>query len=184
MIQSPEGPDHTFKLPEPGPGGLGTAGRMRPLHRTPSFAQVPDLVAMTESVLAELDQEPVVVEVAVPNSDNKQTVGVSKFDVQWWIASSLGRNNSAHNVPRNVYEMAQGGLCARHAQELARPPRQSRTGARGHGRADPTGRRGPAPMPFDRIKRAKRIRTLAGRYHRFPVEILLADGVGPALAGR
>jgi pimeloyl-ACP methyl ester carboxylesterase len=107
VIQSPEGPDHTFKRPGQIQEGLELlAARVAQDEKISS--QVPDLLAMTETVLDRLEQEPVYVQVPVPKTDRQQTVGISKFDVQRWIAGSLGRNGSARNVPRVVYEMAHG----------------------------------------------------------------------------
>ncbi len=134
---------------------------------------------MTESVLAKLEQQPVVVEVAVPNSDNKQTVGVSKFDVQRWIASSLGRNNSARDVPRNVYEMAQGDY-SRIAQELY-GRRGKQTGV--HAMAALTDLASWASTERLRPDQTRSEYDAAGRYHRLPV-ISVGRRVGPALAGR
>lgn len=107
IIRSPEGPDHTYKRPGQIQDGLELLAQ-RVGQDEKIAGQVPDLLAMVEAVLGRLDNEPVYVKVKVPKSEREQTIGISKFDVQRWIAGSLGRNSSARNVPRAVYEMAQG----------------------------------------------------------------------------
>ncbi len=107
VVQSPEGPDHTFKRPGQIQEGLELLAA-RASENEQIRQHVPDLVGMLESVLARLEKQPVYVEVEVPKSDRKQRIGVSKFDVQRLVASALGRNSSARNIPRLVYEMHQG----------------------------------------------------------------------------
>ena len=178
VIQSPEGPNHTFKLPSQVQAGLELlAERVRQDEKLGKH--VPDLVEMTASVLARLENEPVQVEVPVSKSDGRKTIGISKFDVQRWIAGSLGRNASAHNVPCAVYEMARGDF-TRVANDL-----YSRRGKQAgvHAMANLVDLASWASPPALPAHQPRIVRDPAWRHDRFSF-VLARRCMGKSLAGR
>lgn len=118
VIESPEGPDHTFKRPAQMQEGLELLAE-RVSEDKQLSQHIPDLLAMVEAVLKQLEKQPVFVSIPAEKGEDEQTIGISKFDAQRWIASSLGRVSSAREIPAACYEMSRGDF-SRVAEDLYR----------------------------------------------------------------
>ncbi len=100
VMNGPEGPNHTVKLPSSTQHGLELLAEK--VRLDPVLGEeIPDLVGLVKTVLDRLEEAPVYVELG----DHR--VGVSKFDVQRWIANNIGLvRGYAEKVPAMVAWMA------------------------------------------------------------------------------
>jgi pimeloyl-ACP methyl ester carboxylesterase len=99
ILVSPEGPDHTWKLPSQVDAVLERLGRRAPM---------PDLPGLIRRVLDRLRQAPAVVSVTHPVTRQPATVHVGVFDVQWLTAQALGNPRTLVTIPAAYREMATG----------------------------------------------------------------------------
>ncbi len=109
ILVSPEGPDHTYKLP-----ALTDAVIARIAER----AGVPELPATIRMVIARLRREPVMVEVAGPDGVSRR-VTIGAFDMQWLTAQALGDPRTLATLPAAYREMAAGDFRGMGAVALA-----------------------------------------------------------------
>lgn len=99
ILVSPEGPDHTLKLP--GQTDLVIA-------RIGERAGVPDLPVTMRKMFERLRRAPVTVAVANPAGGTTQQVTIGEFDLQWLTAQSLGDPRLLATLPAAYREMAAG----------------------------------------------------------------------------
>jgi pimeloyl-ACP methyl ester carboxylesterase len=98
ILVSPEGPDHTFKLPS------RTDAVLRRIARR---AGVPTLPETMRDVIDRLRRSPVTVQVA--GTDGLiQRVTIGAFDLQWLTAQALGDPRTLATLPLAYREMAAG----------------------------------------------------------------------------
>lgn len=106
----PEGPDHTIKLPSYAERAVDKLHEM--VRADAGLAEkISDFKGALRQVLARLDKEPVYVDI------NGKNVGVSKFDVQRYVANYIGFRRGMQQIPAVVQRMANGDFTAI-AQEL------------------------------------------------------------------
>ncbi|CAM2070344.1 Alpha/beta fold hydrolase [Sulfidibacter corallicola] len=108
VIAGVEGPDHTLKLPLDLERVIDEIDRKTAAH--PEWA-LPPLRRTIPAVLARLEQEPVRVDVAVPNL-GKRTVTISKHDLQLVTASVLKRTKTQTKIPLFFKRMVDGDFSA------------------------------------------------------------------------
>ncbi len=105
VLQGIEGPDHTFKTPKQIERGLedldALVDRDKALNE-----EIPSFLSLVRRVLKKFKKGPIPVEVDLGEKLGVRTVAVSKFDVQYWTANSLGRTSSLADVPAVYYAMA------------------------------------------------------------------------------
>ena len=107
VAQSPEGPNHTYKLPSQIQTGLERVSKL--VAKDPRLGErIPDLVGLVERVLDRLEKEPITVKVKHPFTGANVKVGISKFDVQMMISNAIGRVRTMRPVPKTVYAMSKG----------------------------------------------------------------------------
>ncbi|MGK6355365.1 alpha/beta fold hydrolase [Sphingomonas sp. DT-207] len=98
ILVSPEGTDHTFKLPSQTDAVIRRIGER---------AGVPELPANMRTVFERLYRAPVTVTVAGPGGvQHKVTIG--SFDLQWLTAQALGDPRALATLPIAYREMAAG----------------------------------------------------------------------------
>lgn len=98
ILVSPEGPDHTFKLP---------SRTDAVIRRIAGRAGVPTLPETMRGVIDRLRKAPVTVQVA--GADGlPQRVTIGAFDVQWLTAQALGDPRTLATLPVAYREMAAG----------------------------------------------------------------------------
>lgn len=108
LLVGPEGPDHTVKLPSYAQAGLERIGAL--VAQDPRLsAEIPDFLALVATVLARLDERPISVEV------DGERIGISKLDVQEWIAGQIGLTPTIATLPAVLKAMERGDF-----EELAR----------------------------------------------------------------
>lgn len=111
VVQSPEGPNQSFKLPNQIHTGLERVSNL--VAKDPDLGKkIPNLVGLLKTVLERLEQKPVVVEVNHPFAGSKVKVGISKFDVQMMVANAIGRVRTMRPVPKAVHAMSKGDFTA------------------------------------------------------------------------
>ena len=98
ILVSPEGPDHSFKLP------VQTDAVIR---RISERAGVPELPETMRSVFEHLRKAPVTVNVAGPAGVERKIV-IGAFDLQWLTAQALGDPRALATLPIAYREMASG----------------------------------------------------------------------------
>ncbi len=77
--------------------------------RDPELAAVvPDLHSLIRSVLTELDKGPVTTEVIDPSTQRSEKISISKLDVQFLTAQSLGSARFIRAMPAMFYAMSKG----------------------------------------------------------------------------
>lgn len=99
ILVSPEGPDHTWKMPS-----LVDSVLLRISAR----AGRPELVAQMRQVFGRLRDSAVTVAVNHPATGTPQKVTIGAFDIQWLTALALGDPRALGTVPSAFAEMAQG----------------------------------------------------------------------------
>lgn len=100
VLVSPEGPDHTWKLPAQVDGVI-----RRLVDRGAA-----DLETNMRQVLTRLAADPATVVVKDPRSGTSHTVVLGAFDVQWITANALGDPRLIAGLPRAFREMAKGNF--------------------------------------------------------------------------
>ncbi len=114
-----EGLDHTIKLPSNIQRHLEDLGaRVRADARLNK--QIPDFLALMNTVFERLEQAPVFVEVKDELNGGTVKVGVSKFDLQLLTASGLGSYSFTAKLPARYYAMAHGDFMWAATKVLAR----------------------------------------------------------------
>jgi pimeloyl-ACP methyl ester carboxylesterase len=98
ILVSPEGPDHTWKLP---------SQVDHVIHRLTERG-APDLEGNIRRVLSQLATEPATVAVRDPVTGAQSTIRLGPFDVQWVTAQALGDPRLLATLPAAFREMAQG----------------------------------------------------------------------------
>lgn len=99
ILVSPEGPDHTLKLP---------AQTDAVIARIAARAGAPELPAMMRTVFERLRRAPVTVSATDPASGAATPVTIGEFDLQWLTAQSLGDPRLLATLPAAYREMAAG----------------------------------------------------------------------------
>lgn len=105
VLVSPEGLDHTWKLPSQVDAVLA---RLETRGAGP-------LVAPLTTILERLRREPVSVTVSHPQSGRPTTIVLGAFDVQWIVSQALGDPRSLVTLPSAIRELL-GGNFQRFAQ--------------------------------------------------------------------
>lgn len=101
VLISPEGPDHTWKLP---------SQVDRVLLRIGERAGAPGMTGQLHAVIAGLAQSPVEVAVTDPATGQEAKVVIGAMDVQWAIAQTLGDPRAVATLPATVQEMSAGNF--------------------------------------------------------------------------
>jgi pimeloyl-ACP methyl ester carboxylesterase len=99
ILVSPEGPDHTWKLP---------AQIDRVLERVAARAASPELIANIRKVLADLSRAPESVAIIDPKAGGGLTIVLGKFDVQLVLAQALGDPRALAGLPQAFRQMVAG----------------------------------------------------------------------------
>lgn len=100
ILVSPEGPDHSFKLP------LQTDAAIR---RIGERAGVPELPETMRTVIERLRKAPLTLDVAGPGGAERKIV-IGAFDLQWLTAQALGDPRALATLPIAYREMAAGNF--------------------------------------------------------------------------
>lgn len=98
ILVSPEGPDHTLKLPSQTDAVIRRIGER---------AGVPELPDTMRNVFERLHRTPVTVTVTGPGGAQRQ-VTIGAFDLQWLTAQALGDPRALATLPIAYREMAAG----------------------------------------------------------------------------
>lgn len=98
VLVSPEGLDHTWKLPSQADAVL----------RRLETRGAGDIVAPLTAIIERLRRAPVSVDVVHPRSGRSIAVVIGAFDVQWAVARALGDPRSLSTLPVAVREMNDG----------------------------------------------------------------------------
>jgi pimeloyl-ACP methyl ester carboxylesterase len=98
VLVSPEGPDHTWKLPSQVDAAL----------RRLETRGAGEIVAPLTAIIERLRRAPVPVDVVHPQSGKSISVVVGAFDVQGAISQALGDPRSLSTVPGAIREMTTG----------------------------------------------------------------------------
>lgn len=99
ILASPEGPDHTLKLP---------ARTDAVIARIGTRAGMPELPVKMRTVFDRLRTAPVTIAVADPAGGAAQQVTIGAFDLQWLTAQALGDPRLLATLPLAYREMAEG----------------------------------------------------------------------------
>lgn len=99
ILVSPEGTDHTLKLPSHTDAAI---------RRIAERAGVPELPGTMRTVFDRLRQAPVTVPVSDPTGGAPQHVTIGAFDLQWLTAQALGDPRALATLPIAYREMANG----------------------------------------------------------------------------
>lgn len=101
------GLDDRRKLPSDAEAALLEVSRLS--KRDPELSVlIPDVHALMAKVLADLDKGPITAEVVNPQTKQPERVGISKLDVQFITAQSLGSARFVRSIPALYYAMAKG----------------------------------------------------------------------------
>lgn len=101
------GLDDRRKLPSDAEAALDEASRLA--KRDAALAAVvPDLKILMTKVFADLEKGPVFADVVNPQTQQKEKVGLSKLDVQFITAQSLGSSRFITSLPALYYSMSKG----------------------------------------------------------------------------
>lgn len=103
------GPDNLQKLPS------GIQNQLIEINRQVQQdarlkEKVPDLLALMGTVLKQLEQQPVTIEVTNPKDKKSTRITVDKFAMQWLTASFISRRDFLAALPLLYYTMAKGNL--------------------------------------------------------------------------
>lgn len=98
VLVSPEGLDHTWKLPS----------QVDAVLRRLETRGAGELVAPLTSIVERLRQAPVSVDVVHPQNGKSLTVVIGAFDVQWAVSQALGDPRSLSTLPVALQEMSRG----------------------------------------------------------------------------
>ncbi len=109
VLTKVEGPDHSFKLPSTVQRHLENLSKMVAADDKLG-EQIPDLVALTRSLIEQLDEEPVTVEVDHEGEDLSITLG--SFDLKRELSNAMGDVRGISSIPADLYAMSQGDWSA------------------------------------------------------------------------
>lgn len=101
VLVSPEGPNHTWKLP---------SQTDLVLQRLGERANAPALSSQIRSVVDLLAAKPAVVSLVHPMTGQPVSVAMGAFDLQWIVAQALGDPRTLATLPAAVREMAGGNF--------------------------------------------------------------------------
>jgi pimeloyl-ACP methyl ester carboxylesterase len=101
VLVSPEGPNHTWKLP---------SQVDLVVQRLSERAGIPDLPARMRSVISRLASAPAVVSLTHPATGLPVTITLGAFDVQWITAQALGDPRALVTLPVAFREMTEGNF--------------------------------------------------------------------------
>jgi len=101
ILVSPEGPDHTFKLPSQTDAVIRRIGER---------AGVPGLADTMRAVFERLHRAPLTISVADPAGGMPLPVVIGAFDLQWLTAQALGDPRALATLPIAYREMAGGNF--------------------------------------------------------------------------
>ncbi|MEO8000722.1 MAG: alpha/beta fold hydrolase [Arenimonas sp.] len=103
VLVSPEGPNHTWKLPSQADVVL---------HTLSERMNEPDLFALMQSVMRRLKKTPVKVEVVDPASNSNTSVVIGALDLQLLTIQALGNPRAIQTLPAAYRKMAGGDFSA------------------------------------------------------------------------
>lgn len=98
ILVSPEGLDHTWKLPS----------QVDQVLARLEARGAGELLGPLAAVLERLRQQPVTVEVPHPGSGRSTTIVLGAFDVQWILVNALGDPRALATLPTAIREMRSG----------------------------------------------------------------------------
>ncbi len=101
------GLDDRRKLPSDAEAALDEASRLAKRDEALT-AIVPDLKALIAKVMSDLDKGPITVDIVNPQTQQSEKVGLSKLDVQFLTAQSLGSSRFITSMPALYYSMSKG----------------------------------------------------------------------------
>lgn len=101
VLVSPEGPNHTWKLPSQADLVLQRLGER---------ANMPELSSEIRGVIDRLAAKPAVVSLMHPMTGQPVSVALGAFDIQWITAQALGDPRTLATLPAAVREMAGGNF--------------------------------------------------------------------------
>lgn len=107
VVRSPEGPDHTLKLPQQIQEGLERVSEIV-AGDDEWGSRLPDLETTLSELISKLNADPVVVTVTNQRTESETRVGISGFDLQRWVANAIGRVGTMRPVPAVIYAASQG----------------------------------------------------------------------------
>jgi pimeloyl-ACP methyl ester carboxylesterase len=99
VLVSPEGPNHTWKLP---------SQTDLVLQRLGERANMPELSTNIRRVVDQLAAKPAVVSLVHPMTGQPVSIALGAFDIQWITAQALGDPRTLATLPAAVREMARG----------------------------------------------------------------------------
>ena len=164
VLISPEGPDHTWKLPS----------EVDAVLERLEDRGAPGLTANIRSVLSRLRESPVTVTITHPLTGADASVTLGAFDVQWLTADALGDPRLVATVPAAFEQMAAGRFES-FAQVAA--VRRSRAGVQSAMKQMMDLSSGASPERRERIER-EAAGALLGNAINFP-GMFLADAWAP-----
>ncbi len=101
------GLDDRRKLPSDAEAALVETSRLAKRDAAVT-ALVPDLYDLIKKVLVDLDKGPVYVDIVNPQTNQVEKLGLSKLDVQYITAQSLGSARFIRSLPAIFYAMSKG----------------------------------------------------------------------------
>lgn len=104
-----EGPDHTLKLPSATQGGLAQLHELVAADDAMN-KELPDVLGTVRALLKQLADKPVAVEFELEGVTTSVTVGT--FDLQYFLANSLGLAFELRDLPATLVRMQQGDWSA------------------------------------------------------------------------
>ena len=108
VIAGIEGPDHTYKLPSNVQGNLEQIAQIYKADANIGKA-IPDFLGLMQTLLDQLEKQPVTVEVDDPETKQKVKITVGKFDLQFLIANLLpGRVSAMKRFAAVAVAMSKG----------------------------------------------------------------------------
>jgi pimeloyl-ACP methyl ester carboxylesterase len=99
VLVSPEGPDHTWKLPSQTDAVL---------QRIAQRAGAPEMVAQLREATARLERAPVRLEVPEPATGRSTSLVLGALDLQWVIAQVIGDPRALATLPAAAREISAG----------------------------------------------------------------------------
>lgn len=107
ILAGVNGLDDRRKLPSDAEAALVEASRLAK-RDADLTAVIPDLHSLMAKVFADLDKGPVFVDLVNPQTQQTEKVGISKLDVQYITAQSLGSAQFVRSMPALFYAMSKG----------------------------------------------------------------------------
>jgi pimeloyl-ACP methyl ester carboxylesterase len=100
VLVSPEGPDHTWKLPSQ------TSSVLDRVSKHTAF----DFRGALSRVLDQLTVRPAIVATVHPLTKAPQTIAIGPFDIQWMVVQALGDPRTLATLPAALREMSAGNF--------------------------------------------------------------------------